>query len=78
MGQETRNNLTDYWKEHEIKEGQEFAILTNIIHQEWSGITVKQHKNILEDRTGQKVISKKNYLKPRKNNPVLDDSKNES
>lgn len=46
MGQETRNKLTDYWKEHEIKEGDEFAILTNIIHQEWSGVTVKDHKNI--------------------------------
>jgi len=46
MGQETRNKLTDYWKEHEIKEGEEFAILTNIIHQEWSGVTVKDHKNI--------------------------------
>ncbi|MFZ1691791.1 MAG: BRO family protein [Flavobacteriales bacterium] len=46
MGQETRNKLTDYWKEHDIKEGEEFAILTNIIHQEWSGVTVKDHKVI--------------------------------
>lgn len=46
MGQETRNKLTDYWKNHDIKEGEEFAILTNIIHQEWSGVTVKDHKNI--------------------------------
>lgn len=46
MGQETRNKLTDYWKEHEIKEGEEFAILTNIIHQEWSDLTVKQHKDL--------------------------------
>jgi DNA-damage-inducible protein D len=46
MGQETRNKLTDYWKEHDIKEGKEFAILTSIIHQEWSGVTVKEHKNI--------------------------------
>ncbi|MBK8228361.1 MAG: hypothetical protein IPK70_14460 [Flavobacteriales bacterium] len=46
MGQETRNKLTDYWKEHGIKEGEEFAILTNIIHQEWSGVTVKDHKSI--------------------------------
>ena len=45
-GQETRNKLTDYWREHEIKEGQEFAILTNIIHQEWSGVSVKDHKDI--------------------------------
>jgi len=45
-GQETRNKLTDYWKEHEIKEGEEFAILTNIIHEEWSGLSVKEHKNL--------------------------------
>jgi DNA-damage-inducible protein D len=46
MGQETRNKLTDYWKEHDIKEGEEFAILTNIIHQEWSGVSVKEHKDL--------------------------------
>lgn len=43
-GQETRNKLTDYWKEHGIKEGEEYAILTNIIHQEWAEVDVKQHK----------------------------------
>lgn len=46
MGQETRNKLTDYWKDHEIKGEEEFAILTNIIHQEWSGVSVKTHKDI--------------------------------
>ena len=46
MGQETRNKLTDYWKDHEVKEGEEFAILTNIIHQEWSGISIKEHKSL--------------------------------
>lgn len=46
MGQETRNKLTDYWKDHEITKEEEFAILTNIIHQEWSGLTVKEHKNL--------------------------------
>lgn len=45
-GQETRNKLTDYWKDHDITEDKEFAILTNIIHQEWSGLTVKEHKNL--------------------------------
>ena len=45
-GQETRNKLTDYWKDHEISEGEEYAILTNIIHQEWSGLSVKEHKNL--------------------------------
>lgn len=46
MGQETRNKLTDYWKDHEIKGEDEYAILTNIIHQEWSGVSVKKHKTI--------------------------------
>ena len=46
MGQETRNKLTDYWRNHEVKEGEEFAILTNIIHQEWSDLTVKDHKKL--------------------------------
>ena len=45
-GQETRNKLTDYWKEHDIKEGDEYAILTNIIHQEWAEVDVKQHKTM--------------------------------
>ncbi|MEI6277885.1 MAG: BRO family protein [Verrucomicrobiae bacterium] len=45
-GQETRNKLTDYWTGHEIKQGDEFAILTNIIHQEWSGVGVQAHKNL--------------------------------
>jgi hypothetical protein len=45
-GQETRNKLTDYWATHEVKKGEEFAILTNVIHQEWSGVTVQDHKAI--------------------------------
>jgi DNA-damage-inducible protein D len=43
-GQETRNKLTDYWANHDIKEGEEYAILTNIIHQEWADVDVKAHK----------------------------------
>jgi hypothetical protein len=46
MGQETRNKLTDYWKDHEITKDEEYAILTNIIHQEWSGLSVKEHKQL--------------------------------
>jgi hypothetical protein len=45
-GQETRNKLTDYWREHDVAPGQAFAILTNIIHQEWSGVSVKDHKQV--------------------------------
>jgi len=44
MGQETRNKLTDYWQKHQVKEPDEYAILTNIIHHEWSGLSVKGHK----------------------------------
>jgi len=44
MGQEIRNKLTDYWKNNKVKEKDEYAILTNIIHQEWSDLTVKEHK----------------------------------
>jgi hypothetical protein len=45
-GQETRNKLTDYWADHDIKKGEEYAILTNVIHQEWSDVTVQDHKAI--------------------------------
>ena len=45
-GQETRNKLTDYWKDSGVTEKDEFALLTNIIHQEWTGLTVKKHKEI--------------------------------
>ena len=45
-GQETRNKLTDYWAENDVKKGEEFAILTNIIHQEWADLSIKAHKNL--------------------------------
>jgi hypothetical protein len=45
-GQETRNKLTDYWQNSGVKKGDEFALLTNIIHQEWTGLTVKKHKEV--------------------------------
>jgi len=51
MGQEIRNKLTDYWKDNEVKEKDEYAILTNIIHQEWSDLSVKEHKNLKKLKT---------------------------
>ena len=45
-GQETRNKLTDYWKESGVEKADEFALLTNIIHQEWTGLSVKKHKEV--------------------------------
>lgn len=44
-GQEIRNKLTDYWSEHEITKEKEFALLTDIIHKEWTNLTTREHKN---------------------------------
>ncbi|MBE6153126.1 MAG: phage antirepressor protein [Firmicutes bacterium] len=43
-GMQDRKKLTDVWKDGGIKEGKEFAILTNEIYQEWSGMTAKEYK----------------------------------
>ncbi|MFN8956070.1 MAG: Bro-N domain-containing protein [Burkholderiales bacterium] len=43
-GQETRNKLTDYWQTHGVQGSDQFALLTNLIHQEWAGVSVKEHK----------------------------------
>lgn len=48
LGQQIRNNLTDYWKDSNVKEGKEYAILTDIIHREWSGLKTKEHKELKE------------------------------
>ena len=45
-GQETRNKLTDYWSDHQAGEHQQIAILTNLIHQEWTGHSVASHKEM--------------------------------
>lgn len=41
---EVRKELTDEWENRGVKQGQEFATLTDIITQAWSGKTVKQYK----------------------------------
>ena len=41
---EIRKELTDEWEQRGIKKGQEFAVLTDVITQAWSGKTVKQYK----------------------------------
>jgi len=51
MGQEIRNKLTDYWKNNAVKEQDEYAILTNIIHEEWSDLSVKEHKYLKNLKT---------------------------
>lgn len=44
--QETRNKLTDYWSENWVEKWDEFAILTNIIHSEWTWLSVSEHKKL--------------------------------
>lgn len=42
---EVRKELTDEWEKRGVKKGQEYATLTDIITQAWSGKTVGQYKN---------------------------------
>ena len=44
-GIQDRKKLTDVWKDGNIKEGKEFAILTNEIYKEWSGMSAKEYKH---------------------------------
>ena len=41
---EVRKELTDEWERRGVKKGQEYAVLTDIITQSWSGMTTKQYK----------------------------------
>ena len=43
-GIQDRKELTDVWQENGITEGKEFAILTNEIYKEWSGMDAKEYK----------------------------------
>ena len=41
----TRKELTDEWNRAGLKEGQQYATLTDIITKEWSGKTTRQYKD---------------------------------
>ena len=41
-----RKELTDAWKVHGVKEGQEYAILTDEVTKAWSGLSTRQYKNL--------------------------------
>ena len=43
-GIQNRKELTDAWKEGGIKEGAEYALLTDEIYKAWSGMTTKEYK----------------------------------
>ena len=42
---QVRKELTDTWQEHVVKEGKEYAILTNEISRAWSGMSTREYKN---------------------------------
>ena len=42
---EIRKDLTDEWKKHGLQEGAQFATLTDIIYNTWSGMTAKEYKH---------------------------------
>ncbi len=43
---EIRKDLTDQWKAHNVKEGQEYATLTDIIYNAWAGLSAKEYKQL--------------------------------
>ncbi|MDE3991034.1 BRO family protein [Glaesserella parasuis] len=61
---EIRKELTDEWKRVGVKEGQQFAVLTDIITKAWSGKTTKEYKqfkglkkeNIRDNMTNTELI----------------------
>ena len=61
---EIRKDLTDEWKKHGLKEGVQFATLTDIIYKAWAGKTAKQYKeykglkkeNLRDNMTNQELV----------------------
>ena len=49
---EVRKELTDEWKRGGMQEGQQFASLTDILTQEWSGMKTKDYKNLNQRLSG--------------------------
>ena len=41
-----RKELTDAWKDHGVEEGKEYAILTDEVTKAWSGMSIRQYKNL--------------------------------
>lgn len=61
---EIRKDLTDEWKNHGLKEGVQFATLTDIIYKTWAGKTAKEYKefkglkkeNLRDNMTNQELV----------------------
>lgn len=61
---EIRKDLTDQWKEHNVKEGVQYATLTDIIYQAWTGKSAKEYKkfkglkkeNLRDNMTNEELV----------------------
>ena len=61
---EIRKDLTDQWKLHNVKEGTQYATLTDIIYQQWAGKTAKEYKqfkglkkeNLRDNMTNEELV----------------------
>lgn len=61
---EIRKDLTDQWDKHGVQEGQEYATLTDIIYQAWSGKTAREYKkfkglkkeNLRDNMTNEELV----------------------
>lgn len=47
-----RNEFTEQWKSHGIKEGIEYAMLTDALTLEWSGLKTKDYKSLKNIKNG--------------------------
>ena len=50
-----RKELTDEWKRAGVEEGKEFALLTDVLTQTWSGLTTRQYKDVKRLRKGESL-----------------------
>ena len=61
---EIRKDLTDQWKAHNVKEGAQYATLTDIIYQQWAGKSAKEYKrfkglkkeNLRDNMTNEELV----------------------
>ena len=44
-GQEVRSGLTDLWQKTGVEKPMHYATLTNIVHESWIGLSVREHKD---------------------------------
>ena len=61
---EIRKDLTDQWKLHNVEEGVQYATLTDIIYQQWTGKSAKEYKqfkglkkeNLWDNMTNEELV----------------------